>query len=127
MCIRDSHKRRQHAIMLARGDSSMVAGAPPTKSMSMTNLSSGPSGSALGAHRTSRNSGVVDNSDNISVLSSATSIGSIGSINSIGGSKKRRAPPAPAVHQKRPLASNAIPEETPSLLRTEEEVFIDSV
>ena len=125
--FRELHKRRQHAIMLARGDSSMAAGAPPTKSMSMTNLSSGPSGSSLGAHRTSRNSGVVDNSDNVSVLSSATSIGSIGSINSIGGSKKRRAPPAPAAHQKRPLASNAIPEETPSLLRTEEEVFTDNI
>ena len=129
--FRELHKRRQHAIMLARGDSSIsrsnIAGAPPTKSMSMTNLSSGPSGSSLGAHRTSRNSVVVDNSDNVSVLSSATSIGSIGSINSIGGSKKRRAPPAPAAHQKRPLASNAIPEETPSLLRTEEEVFIDNV
>ena len=126
--FRELHKRRQHAIMLARGDSSisrpMVAGAPPTKSMSMTNLTSGPSGSSLGAQRTPRYSGVIDNSDNISVLSSATSIGSIGSINSIGGSKKRRAPPAPATHQKRPLASNAIPEETPSLLRTEEEVFI---
>ena len=125
--FRELHKRRQHAIMLARGDSSMVAGAPPTKSMSMTNLSSGPSGSSLGAHRTLRNSVVVDNSDNVSVLSSATSIGSIGSINSIGGSKKRRAPPAPAAHQKRPLPSNAIPEETPSLLRTEEEVFSDNV
>ena len=127
--FRELHKRRQHAIMLARGDSSIcrpnVAGAPPTKSMSMTNLSSGPSGSSLGAQRTPRNSGVIDNSDNVSVLSSATSIGSIGSINSIGGSKKRRAPPAPAAHQKRPLASNSIPEETPSLLRTEEEVFIN--
>merc|ERR1712088_899990 len=58
----------------------------------------------------------------MSVISSATSIGSIGSINSVGGSKKRRAPVAPSAQHKRPLPRNAIPEETPSLLRTEEEV-----
>ena len=123
--------RRQHAATLsaARADpasakgGSLVGGSiPPTKSMSMTNLSSAPSGSLLGLQRMPRHySG--DNSDNMSVISSATSIGSIGSINSVGGSKKRRAPIAPSAHHKRPLPTNAIPEETPSLLRTEEEVY----
>ena len=101
---------------------SAMIGTAPTKSMSMTNLSSAPSGSLYGLQRMSKGPENVDNSDNMSILSSATSIGSIGSINSVGGSKKRRAPQAPSNHKKRPLPTVAIPEETPSLLRTEEEV-----
>ena len=97
-------------------------GIPPAKSVSMSNLSSMTSGSLLGLQRIPRNSGNMDNSDNMSMISSATSIGSVGSVTSIGGTKKRRAPQAPLSNQKRPLPSNAIPEETPSLLRTEEEV-----
>ena len=102
----------------------MIGRSPQTKSMSMTNLSSAPSGSLPALQRIAKHSGggQADNSDNMSVLSAATSIGSIGSINSVGASKKRRAPLAPPSHQKRPLPTNIIPEETPSLLRTEEEV-----
>merc|ERR1712096_142080 len=79
----------------------------------------GPSGSFIGLQRISRNT--ID-SDNMSVVSSAASISSIGSINFVGGSKKRRCPLAPSSNQKRPLPTNAIPEETPSVLRTEEEI-----
>ena len=73
--------RRQHAATLsaarieptsAKGGSLVGGSIPPTKSMSMTNLSSAPSGSLVGLQRLPRHySG--DNSDNMSVLSSATS------------------------------------------------------
>ena len=90
----------------------------------MTNLSSAPSGSLPALQRISKHSGggIPDNSDNMSIMSAATSIGSVTSINSVGASKKRRAPLVPPSHQKRPLPTTVIPEETPSLLRTEEEV-----
>ena len=122
---RELHKRRQQATLQARGDpsvaGSLMVGTPPTKSMSMTNLSSASSGSLLALQRTPKISGNTDNSDNMSVLSAATSIGSI---NSVGAPKKRRAPLAPPSHQRHPLPTNVIPEETPSLLRTEEEVML---
>ena len=129
--FREPHKRRELPTPQNGGDpslrtpaTSVIARSSQSKSVSMTNLSSAPSGSMPALQRIAKHSGgsPLDNSDNMSVLSAATSIGSVGSINSVGASKKRRAPLAPPSHQKRPLPTNAIPEETPSLLRTEEEV-----
>ena len=131
LLIRGHNKRRELPTPLTSDDpsirtqsASVIARTPQSKSMSMTNLSSAPSGSMPALQRIVKHSGggPADNSDNMSVLSAATSVGSVGSINSVGVSKKRRAPLAPPSHQKRPLPTNAIPEETPSLLRTEEEV-----